>query len=88
MGAFVCIVARLAAEISLLDPVATALLPATASAAFTASCKRASVASARSFKKFSSSIWGVVDAQWTVWSLVAHLSTFMAFNNRQVVDRF
>ena len=48
MIAFVRIVARLATEIALLGPVATALLSATASATFSTSCMGASVASARS----------------------------------------
>ena len=48
MSALVRIVARLAAEIALLGPVTTALLSATASAAFCTSCMGASVASARS----------------------------------------
>ena len=82
MSALVRIVARLAAEIALLGPVANALLSATASAAFSASCMGVSVASARSLLEFSSSIRGIVNAQWTVRSLVAKLITLMTLNSR------
>ena len=88
MSAFVRIVARLATEIALLGPVAIALLSATASAAFSASCMEVSVASARSLCELSSSIRGVANAKRTVRSLMANLIAFMTFNNRKMVSGF
>ena len=88
MIAFVRIVARLATEIALLGPVAIALLSATASAAFSASCMGVSVASARSLCELSSSIRGVANAKRTVRSLMANLIALMTFNNRQMVSSF